>query len=491
MSRPGSWARGLTRKPTSSWSASATPQPPGCRSWPTPARCPPCRAPSPPGRADTARRRTGRVAGTAARTRPRRRGGRHPRRRPAGRGLTGATVLLKGATTLVAAPFRYRLQPGRGHSLAGHGRQRGRPGRDLGALLAQLAGTPRRFSGLGIRRDDRWAGIAAMAASVHGRAGSLASGGGPVTAAASRRPSRRCMTASCNKPGVQCADVNVVTLLTSSLSRDFRHARGEHMEVWPGTAYPLGATFDGTGTNFALFSERAERVELCLFAEDASETRIELIEVDGYVWHCYLPQVQPGQRYGYRVHGPYDPDARQAVQPEQAAAGPVRQGRPRARSTGTRRCSPTNSATPTPATTTTRRRTRCSAWSSTRSSTGPATAGCDPVPPVVIYEAHVKGLTAAAPRGSRGAARHLRRRRPPGRDRPPAEARRDRDRADARAPVRQRRHAAGEGPEQLLGLQHHRLLRPAEHLQLHRRRSASRSRSSRRWSAPCTRPASR
>ena len=67
------------------------------------------------------------------------------------------------------------------------------------------------------------------------------------------------------------------------------------MEVWPGSAYPLGATYNGTGTNFALFSERAEKVELCLFDEDGKETRIELDEVDGYVWHCYIPQVQPGQ----------------------------------------------------------------------------------------------------------------------------------------------------------------------------------------------------
>jgi glycogen operon protein len=79
------------------------------------------------------------------------------------------------------------------------------------------------------------------------------------------------------------------------------------METWPGTAYPLGATFDGSGTNFALFSEIAEKVELCLFDEDGGETRVELIEVDAYVWHGYLPQVQPGQRYGYRVHGAYDP----------------------------------------------------------------------------------------------------------------------------------------------------------------------------------------
>ena len=79
------------------------------------------------------------------------------------------------------------------------------------------------------------------------------------------------------------------------------------MECWPGSAYPLGATFDGAGTNFALFSEVAERVELCLFADDGAETRLDLVDVDAYVWHCYLPQVQPGQRYGYRVHGPYEP----------------------------------------------------------------------------------------------------------------------------------------------------------------------------------------
>jgi isoamylase len=77
--------------------------------------------------------------------------------------------------------------------------------------------------------------------------------------------------------------------------------------TWPGRAYPLGATFDGTGTNFALFSEVAERVELCLFDEDGTETRVEVTEVDAFIWHCYLPQVQPGQRYGYRVHGPWDP----------------------------------------------------------------------------------------------------------------------------------------------------------------------------------------
>lgn len=78
-------------------------------------------------------------------------------------------------------------------------------------------------------------------------------------------------------------------------------------QVWPGEAYPLGSTYDGAGTNFALFSNVAERVELCLIDDDGAEQRINLEEVDAYIWHCYLPGVQPGQRYGYRVHGPYDP----------------------------------------------------------------------------------------------------------------------------------------------------------------------------------------
>ena len=79
------------------------------------------------------------------------------------------------------------------------------------------------------------------------------------------------------------------------------------MRPWPGHAYPLGATYDGAGTNFALFSEVAESVQLCLFDESGSEQRVRLSEVDGLVWHCYLPGVEPGQRYGFRVHGPYDP----------------------------------------------------------------------------------------------------------------------------------------------------------------------------------------
>ena len=79
------------------------------------------------------------------------------------------------------------------------------------------------------------------------------------------------------------------------------------MKIWPGNPYPLGATYDGGGTNFALFSEVAERVELCLFDDDGTETRIDLPEREALVWHGYMPRIVPGQRYGYRVHGPYDP----------------------------------------------------------------------------------------------------------------------------------------------------------------------------------------
>ena len=79
------------------------------------------------------------------------------------------------------------------------------------------------------------------------------------------------------------------------------------MDLWPGKPYPLGATYDGSGVNFAVFSDVAECVDLCLIDDAGAETRIELIEVDGLVWHGYVPGLQPGQRYGFRVHGPFDP----------------------------------------------------------------------------------------------------------------------------------------------------------------------------------------
>ena len=176
--------------------------------------------------------------------------------------------------------------------------------------------------------------------------------------------------------------------------------------VWPGTAYPLGASWDGSGTNFALFSEVAERVELCLFGPGhRTETRVELTEVDGFVWHCYLPGVGPGQHYGYRVHGPYAPGrghrcnaAKLLLDPYgKAVAGQVRwhealfshrPGVPEAIST------------------------RDSAPFMPRNVvTNPYFDWADDQPPrtpyheTVIYEAHVRGLTRrhpAVPPGQRG-----------------------------------------------------------------------------------------
>jgi isoamylase len=78
----------------------------------------------------------------------------------------------------------------------------------------------------------------------------------------------------------------------------------------PGVPYPLGATWDGSGVNFALFSEHAEQVELCLFDQPSGAVEVEripMVEQEAFVWHVYLPEVRPGQLYGYRVHGPYDP----------------------------------------------------------------------------------------------------------------------------------------------------------------------------------------
>jgi len=107
--------------------------------------------------------------------------------------------------------------------------------------------------------------------------------------------------------------------------------------VWPGRPFPLGPTWDGDGTNFSLFSENAEGVELCLFQEDEREERIQVEQQTAHVWHVYLPGVGPGQRYGYRVRGRWDPAAGQRFNPAKllidpyakAIDGPIRYDRAR------------------------------------------------------------------------------------------------------------------------------------------------------------------
>ncbi len=95
--------------------------------------------------------------------------------------------------------------------------------------------------------------------------------------------------------------------LSELMASDSTMGISDVQQVWPGRPFPLGPTFDGRGTNFALFSENAEGMELCLFDDNDGETRFEVDERTAFIWHCYLPGVGPGQRYGYRVRGPYEP----------------------------------------------------------------------------------------------------------------------------------------------------------------------------------------
>ncbi len=106
-------------------------------------------------------------------------------------------------------------------------------------------------------------------------------------------------------------DTAVPAVIPTAQAGSRPHTDAALTQIWPGKAYPLGSTYDGSGSNFAVFSEAAESVELCLFSPDGAgglvETRLPLPEVDGFVWHGFVPEVEPGQRYGYRVHGPYEP----------------------------------------------------------------------------------------------------------------------------------------------------------------------------------------
>jgi len=94
------------------------------------------------------------------------------------------------------------------------------------------------------------------------------------------------------------------------------------MRTLPGKPYPLGASYDGSGTNFSIFSEEAEQVELCLLGDEGEETRVDLLEVTGFCWHAYLPALAPGQRYGFRVHGPWVPQEGRRFNPRKLVLDP-------------------------------------------------------------------------------------------------------------------------------------------------------------------------
>src|SRR3954463_5412067 len=96
----------------------------------------------------------------------------------------------------------------------------------------------------------------------------------------------------------------------------------EHLTCWPGDPAPLGASWNGEGTNFALWAPAAESVDVCLFDDDGDEHRVELEEVTYHVWHGYVPRVGPRQHYGFRVDGPYDPSSGARWNPSKLLADP-------------------------------------------------------------------------------------------------------------------------------------------------------------------------
>ena len=211
------------------------------------------------------------------------------------------------------------------------------------------------------------------------------------------------------------------------------------MQIWPGKPYPLGATFDGAGTNFSVFSElRRSRRALPVRRRRATRRASTCPRSTALCWHGYLPGVRPGQRYGFRVHGPWAPENGQRCNPSKLLLDPYAQGDRRRCATGTRRSSRITSATRR-----TRRTTRQRAvHAEVRRHQPVLRLGRRPA------AAHAAGTrrssTRPTSRDSRsahpddpgGAARHVRRAGPPGRDRLPEEPRRHRRRAAAGAPVR-------------------------------------------------------
>ena len=210
-------------------------------------------------------------------------------------------------------------------------------------------------------------------------------------------------------------------------------------------------------------------MSLCLIDKPGTEDRIPLDEVDGFVWHAYLPAITPGQRYGFRVYGPWNPAAGHRCDPSKllldpygkAFDGDFKKG-PALFSYDMAVAEHDDSASGDRPMIDSLGHTMTSVVINPFFDWGSDRAPRRPYNETIIYEAHVKGMTKTHPGDSRGIARHLRRAVPSRGHRPPAVAERHRDRADASTPVHARLPAARPGPAKLLGLQHVRVLRAAQ-----------------------------
>ena len=261
-----------------------------------------------------------------------------------------------------------------------------------------------------------------------------------------------------------------------------------NMRVWPGQPYPLGATWTGLGVNFAIYSAHATRVELCLFdSPDAAapSTCVPLPEHTDMVWHGYFPDVRPGQLYGYRVHGPYDPAAGHRFNPHKIVIDPYAKAVGRAGHLGRLDVRLHGSAT---------RSATCPSTRATTPRSRPLAAVIDPAftwgddrPPrtpwhkTVIYEMHVKGfskLHPGLPEALRGTYEALT---TEAGDRAPAAPRRHGGRADARASPRLRPASGRARAVELLGLQHAVVLRAGHPLFVIESAPTSRCASSSGW----------
>ena len=237
------------------------------------------------------------------------------------------------------------------------------------------------------------------------------------------------------------------------------------MRVWPGDPYPLGATWTGVGVNFALFSAHATSVELCLFDSvnaTAESARIPLPEQTDMVWHGFFPDIRPNQLYGYRVHGPYEPQHGHRFNPNKVVMDPYAKSVARMirwadEMFGYRVGDPAEDL---------------SLDDRDNAPFAPLAAVVDPAftwgddrPPrtpwhkTVIYEMHVRGFSKRHPDIPERPPRHLRRPDHRSGHQPSQAAGGDGGRADAGPPQRARSPPRGKGADQLLGLQQLRVLR--------------------------------